>query len=130
MVWNYIPCSGDATSESDWARSLLEYLHRADPGGRSLGGFVRRNVRGGTTRSVHACGRAVDWRPSSDARGHAIAGHLADGQHGDVQLIIWQRQQWGGRSGPGWRPYTGENPHTDHLHIESRCRDTLHHSHD
>lgn len=129
MVWIYVPCTGPASSDSAWSRSLLDYLRAADPRGRDLGGYVRRPVRGGSAWSLHACGRARDWAPSDRARGDAIAGHLADGQHGDIQLVIWQRQQWGGRAGPGWRPYDGADPHTGHLHIESRCRDALHHVH-
>lgn len=128
--WSYIPCRDPASSSSTWCSSILAYLARADPGGRSLGCYSRRRVRGGSNWSLHACGRAVDWKPSSAAAGDALAGHLADGQHGDIQLVIWNRQQWGGARGVGWRPYSGADPHTGHLHIESRCRDVLHHLHD
>lgn len=131
MVWSYVPCTAPAGSSSTWCASVLEYLRRADPGGRSLGCYARRRVRGAqNTWSVHACGRAIDWRPSSKRVGDALAGHLTDGQHGDVQLVIWNRQQWGGSTGPGWRPYDGADPHTSHLHIESRSRHVLHHVHD
>lgn len=128
-VWTYVPATGDAGSSSAWCRSILAYLAAADPGGRSLGCYSARRVRGSSQWSLHAAGRAVDWAPSSPERGHALAGHLADGQHGDIQLVIYARKQWGGRNGPGWRDYAGADDHTGHLHIESRCRDVLHHVH-
>lgn len=78
-------------------------------------------MAGSKTWSLHACGRALDWKPSSFDGGQRL-NHLlvqAADQH-DIQLIIWNRQQFGGRRGRVFAPYGGSDPHTGHLHIEVR----------
>jgi hypothetical protein len=103
------------------ARLVERYCRQVDPAGRSLGIFNPRRVRGGRSWSLHACGRALDWAPSSFDAGQRL-NHLlvqAAGDHA-IQLVIWNRQQWGGRAGPVFAPYRGTDPHTTHLHIEVR----------
>ena len=58
--------------------------------------------------------------PSSFQRGQEINHWLVHSGSADLQLVIWNRQQWGGTAGPVTRPYRGSDPHTSHLHIESR----------
>lgn len=92
-----------------------------DPHGSNLGCYNRRRIRGSRTAwSLHACGRAIDWRPSSHSRGRELADWIAWFAEPDVQLIIFDGRQWGGRQGPGWRDYHGADDHAGHLHIESR----------
>ncbi|MEY2399506.1 MAG: hypothetical protein QOJ00_2680 [Actinomycetota bacterium] len=84
-------------------------------------------------QSEHKEGRAFDWGAdvtnasdvaavndflaallATDAQGHkdALARRLG------VMYVIWDHQIWGAyQSNDGWRPYDGDNPHTDHVHI-------------
>lgn len=122
VPWTYRKASAkEKRAASPWAASAFRLCHEVDPGGYSLGGFVDRPVRGGTALSAHAVGRAVDWHPSSRAAGDAVADAFIGRDAQDVQLILWNGRQWGGRSGGGWRRFSGASgPHRDHLHIESR----------
>lgn len=80
-------------------------------------------MRGGSTTSLHGEGRASDLghyvtRVSEKAAGDRLAGFLVAHCHGlGVQSIIWNRHIWSS-SRPTWRPYGGQSPHTDHLHVE------------
>lgn len=81
----------------------------------------------------HGEGRALDWMINGTtadglALGNAITRWLAapdeQGRPGamarrlGISYIIWNRQIWGVYDmGSGWRPYTGPNPHTDHIHF-------------
>jgi len=121
MAWTYRACTSPEGGPSPWCRAALQALQQLDPGGRNAGCYNRRRIRGSRTRwSVHACGRAVDWRPSSAVRGHELASWIAWFSGRDVQLIIYAGRQWGGKDGPAWRPYAGADDHSGHLHIESR----------
>lgn len=120
--WVYFDCKHAAKGPSRKALAVYRALQRLDPGGSSGGIFNNRRIRGSRTLSLHACGRAVDWYPSSHEAGQRL-NHLLITQHAlelDIQLIIWNRQQWGGRRGPRAAPYNGVDPHTSHLHIEVR----------
>lgn len=35
-----------------------------------------------------------------------------------LYYVIWDRRVWSTRTGWDGHPYTGDNPHTDHMHIE------------
>jgi hypothetical protein len=111
----------------DLSRRLL----RAYPGTRSLG-IVRACSVGG--RSEHKEGRAFDWgglRASSAAdraKVHNFTAWLfATDKYGNrramarrlgIQYVIWNKRIWGSyNASAGWRPYTGANKHTDHVHI-------------
>jgi hypothetical protein len=113
-------CSGGPTRG---AVALLGWCRENSPEGRSLGIYNCRPVRGSTSMSLHACGRALDWgMPMSGGRGTA-AGHALVrrfGLHGrrlGIQTVIYDRQIWSARS-PLGRRYGGVAPHYDHLHIE------------
>lgn len=120
--WSYHPCRRAERGPSKKALHAQAVALALAPGSRSLGIFNPRRVRGAGALSVHACGRAVDIAPPSHEAGdrlnHLLCWHYADEL--DLQLVIWNRQQWGGRRGPVTAPYYGINPHTDHLHIEVR----------
>ena len=101
--------------------ALQRWLVSTDPGGKSLGTYAHRPVRGGATPSVHQTGRAIDWQPSSHTAGYHLWDVLRAYPEGaDIDLIIWEHKQWGGRSGPVTQAYHGVDPHTGHLHIETR----------
>lgn len=115
-------CTGDASSG---AGALLAWCQaNRPPGERSMGIYNCRNVRGSSTTSLHGEGRALDWGlPLSAQRTGTPEGRqLVDllGSNADklgLQAIIYDRTIWSARS-PAGRPYTGVNPHYDHLHIE------------
>ena len=95
--------------------NLLNEIQARWPGTTSAGCYNKRNVRGGNTWSYHAAGRAIDV-VNSPAIMQEIA-NAAVGREG-IEEVIYNRKIWtSARSGEGWRPYTGENPHTDHVHI-------------
>ena len=93
----------------------------------SSGGIVRGCSVGG--KSEHKEGRAWDWmiqvgHPAAaallgwllktDAHGnpHAMARRLG------IMYIVWNKQMWRAyKASSGWLPYTGSNPHTDHVHF-------------
>lgn len=95
------------------------------------GGISRDCSVGGT--SEHKDGRAWDWmldaaNPADAAVAESFLQWLTapgpDGQPGynarrlGVMYVIWNRSTWATyRSSPSWQPYTGANPHTDHIHI-------------
>ena len=99
--------------------------------GANGGGILRSCNVGG--RSEHKEGRAYDWmldanRASDRAKADEVLGWLlATDQHGNahamarrmgVMYIIWNKQSWSAyRPEQGWQPYTGANPHTDHIHF-------------
>lgn len=126
MTWTYAPCSSPTSGPTEWCRAATSWLTTHDPAGRSLGCFARRTVRGGSSSwSLHACGRAVDWRPSNREAGWRLWFRMVDSGSADLQLILWDGYQWGGRKGPVVQPIpSGADQHRDHLHIESRNAET------
>lgn len=88
---------------------------------RSLGIYNPRRIRGGTSWSMHAEGRAVDIGVSLTPAGEEIGDQIAtwlinNAPQLGVQYFIWNRQSW--THARGWRAYRGVSPHRDHLHIE------------
>lgn len=82
-------------------------------------------------RSEHKDGRALDWMLDvGDAADKSTAddflawltgpdaqGVAAGNAHRlGVMYVIWNRQTWQSWTG-AWKPYTGVNPHTDHIHV-------------
>lgn len=106
------------------ARALMAWwLGAYGPrGGTNLGIYNVRTVRGGTTTSLHAEGRAADLgiNPHGADYGDEIA-ELLRTRSADlgVQCVIWRRRIWSGaHPDAGWRAYQGTNPHLDHVHVE------------
>lgn len=64
----------------------------------------------------HPSGHALDFMTNT---GTALAEYArVNAARLGVKYIIWNRQQWSvAKASQGWRPYTGSNPHTDHVHI-------------
>ncbi|MET0325433.1 MAG: peptidoglycan-binding domain-containing protein [Ilumatobacteraceae bacterium] len=90
-----------------------EYVLGRWPGGMDLGTWIVRNVRGGDTLSVHAVGRAWDWRYASPGPGRAAAEEAMaftiehhellgiQAIHDYVACRIWRSSRPG--SGPAWK---------------------------
>lgn len=99
---------------ADWA------VRDFGQGARNYGIYNCRSVRGSTNRSLHGEGRAVDIGFSGVANpaGTRLLNLLLPrvGELG-IQMIIWNRRIYSARY-PKGAPYSGVNPHTDHLHIE------------
>lgn len=76
--------------------------------GRALDWMVDATTKAGRAKA----NAFLDWMLATDGRGnrHAIARRLG------VMYIIYNRQIWRSYE-PGWGPYSGVNPHTDHIHI-------------
>ncbi|MEU7524194.1 hypothetical protein AB0A74_00500 [Saccharothrix sp. NPDC042600] len=94
-------------------------------------GISRDCGQGG--QSEHKEGRALDYhfnvnnpKDAADAQ-DLLNWLLATDQHGNthamarrlgIMYVIWNRRIWESyRPGAGWQPYTGPNPHTDHVHV-------------
>lgn len=100
------------------------------PGTRS-NGIVRACSVGG--QSEHKEGRAWDWDvpvndPAKNAAATAMLSWLLarDGAGNEaamarrlgVMYMVYDRKIWSAyKADLGWRPYTGSNPHTDHVHF-------------
>lgn len=75
-------------------------------------------------RDVHEEARAIDFMlPAAlhgGAEGEALANWLlANAEAIGIQGIVWNRASWYPERSPRFRsPYTGESPHTDHVHAE------------
>jgi hypothetical protein len=118
-------------TEKPGARALREMVTRAYPGTGSTGGITRSCDGGGV--SEHKEGRAWDWMlDASDPSDRAAADDLfawllATDVHGNkhallrrlgIMYIIWNGQVLKAyQADKGWQPYTGANPHTDHVHF-------------
>ena len=99
--------------------------------GTGTSGIARDCSIGG--RSEHKEGRAWDWHVVySNPRQRAQAADLvhwmfatdaygnrfAQARRLGVMYVIWNHKIWSASAaGSGWRPYTGADPHTGHMHI-------------
>jgi hypothetical protein len=90
-------------------------------GGTNLGIWLCRPIAGSTERSVHSEGRACDLgTPGVTTWSLAVADALvASSAELGIQCVIHNRRIWSSSYwDKGWRPYTGSDPHTGHLHVE------------
>jgi hypothetical protein len=112
----------DSGKAQEGTIELRDRVLREFQGARSGGIYNYRNVRGGASLSLHAEGRAVDIFPQDKSQGDAIAAWaVKNASCYQIQRVIWYRKIWDGYT-QKWREYTGEHPHTDHVHIEqNRC---------
>ncbi|MBK5308071.1 MAG: hypothetical protein JJD92_15405 [Frankiaceae bacterium] len=99
--------------------------------GTGTSGIARDCAIGG--RSEHKEGRAWDWHvtyASTKQRAQAadfVHWLFATDPYGNrfgqarrlgVMYVIWNKKIWSSyNAGAGWRPYTGADPHTSHMHI-------------
>ncbi len=107
----------------------IRMIHANFPQVKNLGIYVCRNIKGTSTKSAHAEGRALDIginanKAEEKVVGDALFHALIRAAHkSGIRNIIWNRQIWSEKGGP--RPWTGtykngapKNPHTDHIHVE------------
>lgn len=105
------------------ARALMSWYLGAygEEGGSNMGIYNCRNVRGGTTKSLHGEGRACDLgNPVGAAWQQQLADLLVDhSAELEIQCVIFDRLIWSNsRPNKGWRRYGGPNPHQNHIHAE------------
>ncbi|MCU7712480.1 D-Ala-D-Ala carboxypeptidase family metallohydrolase [Priestia sp. JV24] len=81
-----------------------------------MGGYNNRNVRGGSSKSMHAYGRAFDIGGS--AKTMSKIAEWARTHMNNLQYAIYNRRIAGPGMGSKWRKYSGVNPHTDHVHLD------------
>jgi len=79
-----------------------------------------RNVAGTDIPSEHNIGNAIDWHGAKGI-GDPVMQELADylvANHSvySAKNVIYNRRIW--NSPKGWHAYKGENPHTNHVHID------------
>ena len=117
-------CTGSYTQG---AQELRQYILTHFPGVTTIGGYAcRQNTANKAETSVHGVGRALDVMiprvggRANSAIGDPIANWLVRNATAiGVQYLIWNRVSWNGHiKAPKDRPYTGPNPHTDHIHVE------------
>lgn len=89
----------------------------------SSGGIRRsppKDATPGRHRDPHEDYRAVDAMVSEFEVGDEVANWLVTWADViGVQYVLWCRYEWSASPyGSRWEPYTGTNPHTDHVHIE------------
>jgi len=48
---------------------------------------------------------------------HKLSAQLVARRDRRVKYIIWNRRIWNPSVSPDWRPYSGSNPHTKHMHV-------------
>jgi len=82
------------------------------------GGYNNRNMVGGSSKSMHAYGRAFDISGSKSTMSK-IAEYLRTAAS-NLQYVIYNHRISGPGKGKKWRPYGGggKNPHTDHVHAD------------
>lgn len=103
-------------------RALWAMMRANFPPVRNLGIFVRRNIAGTTTPSLHSEGRALDIGLNAfDATELVIGDRLFQifcdlGQTMQLEEVIWKRQIWSAQR-PLVRAYGGHSAHTDHIHV-------------
>lgn len=113
-------CSGRAQPGTIALRAAIRALF---PIFGDLGIYNCRPSSGGGGLSTHGEGRGWDCKCNALsgpqlAAGNKLANLLVTlAQELGIQRIIWNRRQWDSRSRI-WRPYHGQSPHIDHLHIE------------
>ena len=101
--------------------ALQNHIVTRWPATRTLGIYNNRTIRGSTSLSIHAEGRAVDIGVPITTEGEQVGNQIADwatthAPQLGIQYLIWNQRSW--RHDRGWRPYRGVSPHRDHLHIE------------
>ena len=141
MTLNYVaagtvPSTGPTPGIENWKSYVLGRW----PGGIDLGTWGVRNIRGGTTLSVHAVGRAWDWRYANPGPGRAAAEEAMaftidnhellgiQAIHDYVGCRIWRSSRGG--SGPAWKPQKPGNGMGERwaswLHFEVHPDSALH----
>ena len=146
-AYRYDYARGCTMKEQPGAQALEAWLAEHVPEGRSWGIESCRRVAGSRSWSLHAEGRAIDWRLDAGHPGQKKAGDrlvsllLRPDRRGQpdalarrmgIQEIIWNCRIWTQRS-KRLRPYSAcRNPgvgktiaHRDHVHLGLNWRGAL-----
>lgn len=119
----YVGASRCSSGPTPGARGAMAWFLGAyrEEGGRNLGIYNCRAVRGGSSTSIHGVGRAGDKGcPVTNDWSWNLAELLrVNSAELGIQCIIHRRKIWSNSNcGAGWRNYTGVAAHFDHLHVE------------
>ena len=112
-------CSGQAEVTTQRMQAYL--IARFDA--MTNGGIYNcRNIAGSSQLSVHGTGRAGDTmtgtgQPTLASKYLAEQMRVFSAEIG-IQGLIHNRRQWFCHNSTEWRSYSGQNPHTDHIHWE------------
>ena len=116
-------------SKNNWkgpqpAPRYLGRLLRANfPQISQTGVYNDRNVAGTSKKSSHAEGRALDIHLNANDPDQKVLGDqlfqaiILRSRSMGVDNVIWNHQIWS-VAHPSPRPYHGQKPHTDHIHVE------------
>jgi len=102
--------------------ALWRIIHANFPQTRNLGIFNPRNIAGTRTPSLHSEGRALDIGLFASVTRERTIADLLFGDFAEIGVLlqleelIWNHQIWSD-SRRYIHPYTGVNPHTDHIHV-------------
>jgi hypothetical protein len=104
-------------------KELAKRLKDNFPQISQTGIYNDRNIAGTQKKSAHAEGRALDihlnaFKPEQRMLGDQLFKVLIRKASAlDINNVIWNRQIWSQNKG-GPRAYTGNSPHTDHIHVD------------
>lgn len=121
-------CSGKAQPGSIVLAEAIDgrYAHAIVNEG-AYGIYACRDVSGGSNRSVHGDGRAVDVgfpMPAPHPEATALTQWLIKHQQGlGIQFLVYNHQKWNCEY-QEWRAYD-LTPHEDHVHVEQRWEKAL-----
>lgn len=65
------------------------------------------------------CARDFTHDPAGGLDCGSLAARLVGSRDARIKYVIWNRQIW--TPSVGWRSYTGQNPHTSHLHLSVKA---------
>lgn len=69
-------------------------------------------------QSDHNTGDAQDYGiPDEETANNLISDLQTNAEKDKVKYIIYNKKIWNPSISNEWRPYTGSNPHTDHVHV-------------
>jgi hypothetical protein len=113
-------CSSGPTPGARGAMAWFTGAYKEE-GGKNLGIFNCRAVRGGSSTSIHGVGRADDFGTpvTNDWSWNLVELLRIHSEELGIQGIIHRRRQWwSNRCNDGWTVYNGVAAHFDHIHLE------------
>lgn len=125
--WQYQRCYSCSGRAQPGTVALLKYTLERFPYATSMGIYNCRNIRGGSSLSIHSCGRAMDVGiPTlSNGRANTELGHpivlFFDKYSSEFGIMgqIYDRVRYD-RGDPRGAYYGGAHPHYNHDHVEQR----------
>jgi hypothetical protein len=108
-----VPRSSEANpvAEQTWQEVSSQF-----EGVKNLG--IWGDKRHQSRKSDHNTGDALDIGITDLNQGTEVAQKLIkEAQDKNISYIIWNKQIWNPSVSNSWRPYDGENPHTNHVHV-------------